>query len=455
MGEAIEMYAIKPSRVFVSDRVLRNEEAMRRLSSFLEATGGPAYEVVEDARIPWMLSQPEWTRCRGLAGSHPRVQDPVFFFNTFRFDGGYDAVRRAVAEANPGLKDEDLGPRHSYGYLHITWFNSGQDACDIKPNSQHICRPCWRLNFSPGCVHECLYCGCVGAMTVGLNVGDYLQELERVIQETPWQLTYLADDASDLLILEPELGLVREVCEFFGRQVNPDRYFIIHTKSANVDFLRDVDHRGHTIMCWSLSGQTQSTKLEAVSGSMMERLQAAARCQEWGFPVRFKFKPFIPVRGWRDEARDMIRQLFAHTRPDNLSMTVLMWMRFAQMEACLDLNELDPEFVDAARRYAGEVTEADRRTGPFPPAVRQTIYEFLLKEIRAVDREVPVTISTESEALWRVMGPQLGVGPGEYVCGCGPCAVPGLKRLPQNAWRVARDHVPARIRAGQAVPVEE
>jgi hypothetical protein len=163
-------------------------------------------------------------------------------------------------------------------------------------------------------------------------------------------------------------------------------------------------------------------------------------------PVRFKFKPFIPVRGWRDEVRAMLRLMFERTRPDNLSMTVLMWMTFEEMAACIDLDRLDSEFVDAARRYAAEVSEGDAKTGPFPPEVRCEIYRFFLDEIRAIDREVPLTCSTESLEVWETMGPLLGVKPGEYVCGCGPCATPGLKRLEQNAWAIAREGLPARVK---------
>jgi spore photoproduct lyase len=247
------------------------------------------------------------------------------------------------------------------------------------------------------------------------------------------------------LILEPELGIVRDICEFFGRRTDPDRYFIIHTKSANVDFLEHVDHRGHTIPCWSLSAPTQSMEMEALSGTTEERIEAAAKCQGWGMPVRFKFKPFIPVRGWREEARDMIRRMFDRTRPDNLSMTVLMWMTFSQLERCIPLDRLDPVFVDAARRYDADIGPDGSRTGPFPPDKRCEVYRFLLEEIRALDRDVPVTLSTESMEVWKVMGPLLGVTPGEYVCGCGPCATPGLKRLGQNAWAIAREGVPSRI----------
>lgn len=439
------MYSIAPSRTFVSDRVLKHAEARKRFERFLAGARRSDYEVVEDERIPWMVQQPEWRRCAGRVGERGPIEEPVFFFNTFRFDGLYAERIKAASAAYPHIDPKRFAQKHLWGYRHIKWFNSSQAARDVKPCPDHVCRPCWRLTFSPGCVHRCWYCGLEGGMTVGLNIGDYLAELDAVIAETPWQLTYLGDDSSDLLILEPELGLVRDVSEDFGRRTDPDRYFIIHTKSANVDFLRDVDHRGHTIPCWSLSGHTQSTVMEALSGSMAERVEAAAKCQDWGMPVRFKFKPFIPVRNWRDEARAMLRHMFERTRPDNLSMTVLMWMTFKELESCVDLALLDAEFVDAARRHARANGDAFSKTGPFPPEMRCKVYTFLLHEVRAIDPGVPLTVSTESLDVWKVMGPLLGVAPGEYVCGCGPCAVPGLKRLAHNAWAVARQGLPLRV----------
>jgi len=102
---------------------------------------------------------------------------------------------------------------------------------------------------------------------------------------------------------------------------------------------------------------------------------------------------------------------------------------------------LDPRFVDAARKASGSDWEHPRLR-PFPHEVRREIYEFYHREIRAIDRDVPLTLSTESLAMWKDLGTTLGVGPGNYTCGCGPCAVPGLKQLSENAWKVAQHNVP-------------
>jgi len=272
-------------------------------------------------------------------------------------------------------------------------------------------------------------------MVAGLNMTEYLQRLDRLMEATPWQLTYLVDDASDVLVYEPELNLFSAMVRFFGAK--KDRYLVAHTKSANVDFLQSLPHRGKTIMCYSLSARTQSAQLEKKAGTTDERIAAARKCQAWGMPIRFKFKPIIPVRDWRDEAREMIRQVFDQTKPDNLSMTCLMWMGFEELASCMDLDLLDPKFVDAARQ-AAEAGWKEGRLRPFPHAVRREIYEFYHREIRAIDAEVPLTLSTESLDMWRDLGPLLGVRPHTYVCGCGPCAVPGMKRLGQNPWQIAR-----------------
>jgi spore photoproduct lyase len=432
------MYEMTPPAVFVSDRVLRDQECMRRLTAFMKATRAPDWEVVRDEDIPAMLERPVWKRARGRAGAREDIFDPVFFFNTFRFGGEQDVIRRHIAAANPGFDVASLRDQF-LGYRHFSWFNSGQPADDIEPNPEHICRPCWRLHVSPGCPHECAYCGLAGFMVVGLNMSEYLHQLDRLMDANPWQLTYLIDSASDVLVYEPELDLFSELVRFFGTK--EDRYLITHTKSANVDFLRELPHCGKTIMCYSLSAKTQSTQLERVTGSTDERIEAARKCQEWGMPIRFKFKPIIPLKNWRDEAHEMIRDVFEKTQPDNLSMTLLMWMGFDDLASCIDLDLLDPAFVDAARNAAASDWEHPRLR-PFPHEVRREVYEFYQREVRAIDKDVPLTLCTESLAMWKDLGTTLGVGPLDYTCGCGPCAVPGLKTLSASPWKVARHNPP-------------
>jgi len=428
------MYTMKPPAVFVAERTVGDAECEARRDRVLAATGADGFEVVRDEDIPAMIQRPEWQAVQGKAGERDAIHDPILFFTRFVFDDAFGARCEAIAEAHPGFGAAGMH-RAMLGYNHFNWFNSGQAIEQIKPCPDHVCRPAWRLNTAHGCAHRCFYCGLVGFIVVGLNMSEYIRRLDRLVEANPWQQTWLWDDVADVLILEPELGAFADMAHYFAGR--PDRYLIIHTKSANVDFLESLDHRGHTIMCWSLAAETQAGRLEQVAGTTGERIEAARRCQGWGYPVRFKFKPIVPVRGWRDEARAMIRMMFERTRPDNLSMTTLAWMSYDDLARIIDLDRLDPVFVEAARRDKDVETKLPRLR-PFPHEVRREIYKFYIDEIRAIDADVPLTLSTESLAMWRDLGPRLGVRPDTYTCGCGPQAVPGLRCLPESPWKVAR-----------------
>jgi len=429
------MYDINPPGVFVSEHIIGHTESEERVRRVLAACNHPQYEIVRDVELPAMLERPEWKAVDGAAGERESLHEPILFFTRYEFDETrLEQRRQKISQANPGF-DVNRVRSSLLGYHHFAWFNSGQDAHDIKPCKDHVCRPAWRLHSMEGCFHRCLYCGLVGYLITMTDTREFITRLDRLIDANPWEPTYLIDDVSDVLLLEPELGSFAELCEYFGRK--DGRYLIVHTKSANVDFLEHLDHRGHTVMCWSLAARTQAGELEKVAGTMEERIEAARKCQTWRYHVRFKFKPIVPVRNWRDEAREMIRLMFERTKPDNLSMTCLAWMDFGKLERILDLDELDPAFVEAARKQRGVETDCPRLL-PFPHEVRREIYEFYLNEIRAIDADVPVTISTESLPMWRDMGPKLGFRPDTFVCGCGSTAVPGLKCLPESPWKIAQ-----------------
>ena len=53
-----------PPAVFVSDRVLQDDECMNRLRAFARATNAPEWEVVRDEEIPAMLERSAWVSAR-------------------------------------------------------------------------------------------------------------------------------------------------------------------------------------------------------------------------------------------------------------------------------------------------------------------------------------------------------------------------------------------------------
>ena len=105
-----------------------------------------------------------------------------------------------------------------------------------------------------------------------MNVEEYIEHLDELATANPWEKTFLFEDDSEALAPEPEYGAVPALAEYFA--TTEDRYLLIHSKSANVDFFEDVSPaaRERTIIVWSLTGRTQSSVLEVGSATMEERI---------------------------------------------------------------------------------------------------------------------------------------------------------------------------------------
>lgn len=418
------MYQLDPPAVYAHESVMVEPRYRRRLDRVVAALERPApVTVFSDTELPQLLAERQLLAGRVPMGTLNPIPDPILVFNTFRFDSRRQEREKLLAGA------PDTGSYH----LREALAGSGPFCWWTEENlHQRICRPCWRIHFQNGCAHKCHYCSLGGVLVTMVNVEDYIAHLDRLIKLHPWQETYLLEDDAEVLCLEPELDCLGRIIEHFGTL--EDRYLVIHAKSANVDWLLDLKHNGRTIIVWSISTPTQARCFEPVAASTEERIEAARQAQAAGYTVRYKFKPIIPMRNWRDEAAQTVKLMLARTNPDVISLCVFMWMDFADMRRRLDLSLLDQDCVAAAER-AQELIK-DERTRPFPTEVRAQVYEFYLREIRRHNASVPVSLSTESPDVWKLLSEQLGFQPHDYVCGCGPNSTPWRKKLPCNPFTV-------------------
>ncbi len=430
------MYRINPPAVYAHESVMENPVYRARVSRVVSSLQQPGPVITySDQEIPDLIKN-GLTEKRVPMGTLPRITDPILLFNTFRFQTEKQMVqlKRKWHQEKLEVGSDLLG----LGAFHWSPYNLSED-----PNRQHkVCRPCWRIHLQTGCLHRCLYCGLGGLLVAMVNIEEYCQHLQEVIDRHPWQKTYLLDDDADPPGLEPELGCLSYLIEFFGKQ--KDAYLIIHTKTWNTRWMTNLQHNGKTIIVWSISGPTQSQIIEEKAGTTDERIQAARIAQEAGYQIRYKFKPIIPVRNWKKEASETIEKIFALTNPDVISLCCFMWMDVSEMKKRLKnvLDLLEPEFLKMAEQHPEPENPC---TQPFPEEVRFQIYQYYLKEIRRHNPDIPVSLSTESWQMWSRLGQSLGFTATDYVCGCGPMSVPGAKRLKCHPFQSA-------VRDSQGIP---
>lgn len=427
------MYSLNPPAVYIHESVLEDARYRRRVQDVIRALAQPVDPVVyRDTDLPRLIHE------RGLlAGRHPmgtlaEVHDPILLFNTFRFDNQfeerYQALKQAGCDPGAGIA------RTLLGAAAFHWANYNLEGDPARADK--VCRPCWRIHLQCGCLHRCMYCNLGGLLISNVNIEEYCQHLGRLMDLHPWQTTYLLDDDADPPCLEPEHGILRPLMEYFGAR--PNRYLIIHTKTSNTAWARGVKHNGHTIGVWSISGDTQSRLLEPRAGTTRERVEAARAAQKAGLTIRYKFKPIIPVRTWREDAANAVRLIFERTKPDIISLCCFMWMDVDELKLRLPVDQLDPAYLKAAEDSRAE-TKATL-TRPFPEWVRAEIYDHYLAEIRKWNADIPVSLSTENFVMWKLFAPKLGMTATNYVCGCGPQCVPGIRKLAEHPFHAAVRH---------------
>ncbi|MCK5802807.1 MAG: hypothetical protein KAI66_08245 [Lentisphaeria bacterium] len=419
------MKPFKPQEFFATRWTWEDERCQRRIVRMMEGFGRPLgdVQVVDESDLDGIIRRKNWLDVWQRQGTVAGTRDPDMVFNSFRWYGADEL--KALHERVPILQ-EGKGFASSllhalFGYPTFHHFEDGNRKRRVRDDC------CWALHdlhTGWGCFHKCEYCPRGRVATIMLDIEEWLERVDGLLEANPWQKVIRFDTETDCLVLEPEYGACVDLVNHFARK--DDRYIILFSKSDNVDFLLDLDHRGHTIMLWTLSTPTVSRAIEVDTATTEQRVEAARKCQAAGYPVRFKFKPIVPIRNWREEATRTLEMLFEAVEPDNLSMEMLFFSSVDELTSMFDMSLFEPDFVQMMREHEAAGGMAD----PYkviPPDFRVEVYEYYAREVQRLSPQTPLSLCAESHAVWQKMVPLLGQTPGNFVCNCGPACIPYLK----------------------------
>lgn len=420
------MYALKPLKVYALDRVYQSPECLARLDRMLGGMGldRAAVTVISEANLPDVVAELQtlWPPAVVPAGAVRTYLRPLVF-TTIDLSYRRPDLRPLLARCPAGTGLDTL--TSIFGHMGT--------AIDQHPHQRDriedcVCWPTYNFGTVVGCSHGCLYCGAGRGgkfLSIALNLEEYMERIVGpIIENNPWNRVFrMILHGADLITLEPEYGLH----DLFSRKLAQyeERYGHFHTGSSNVDWLADLPHKDRLVGVWSVPCETVSRVMEPGAGTPLERIEAGRKCQEMGIPVRYKLKPIIPVRNWREEYAELLRQAVTLSRPESIGFSLYIWNTFESMSQTLPMEHLDPECVEAARAAAPTLKERERRVGPFPHDTRRMIYQHLIREVRRWDQEVKLYVSTETREMWDDLKDELGQDPSCYVCACGSLAIPG------------------------------
>jgi len=399
--------------VYVTQRAAADPRCRARMERMLTQISGPSIQEIDDAQLAELIRDNDWGGPPQLSGDGDEADPPVLF-NRFRWDA-------IDGEGRPTIDLPGPGPAILHGFE--PWHLRQHDH--ILATNGVCCQTAYELHSILGCPFRCQYSPLESVLNVMLDIEEFTEHVMRLVARAP-QTLFKYDSHGDIFTFEPEYGAAAYLTERFGRQ---DRAYLMHyTKSDNVDHLLGLNHNARSIICWTLSCNAVSRVVEHDAVPLEARAEAARRCRQAGYHVRFRLSPIFPLHNWREEYRHCIELLFSKVKPDVVSLLTLSGLPdYDDIARLFDRRLLDPEYLQAADEARDEMN--GKVYGPLPHWVREEIYGFMIDEIRRVSPDTPVAICLETPEMWEALGHKLGQTLDDYVCCCGPDATPDHPKL--------------------------
>lgn len=269
--------------------------------------------------------------------------------------------------------------------------------------SSHVCCNLFIVNPGEGCPFDCTYCYLQSylqrnpTLKLYTNTEDMLGELRTKIESDTKRLFRVGTgELIDSLVWDELSDQTAELVPFFASL--PNAVLELKTKDNFVDNLVALknEHRGQTVVSWSVNAKSISDKEELNTARLSERLEAASRVVEAGYRVGFHFDPIIYFEGWEDEYRDTITQVFQAVSPKDIAWVSLSTLRY-KPELQTMMRERFPE---SALPFGEQFLAKDKKIRYLQP-LRLKMQRFLWEELKSHDKSIPTYMCMESPAAWR------------------------------------------------------
>jgi spore photoproduct lyase len=262
-----------------------------------------------------------------------------------------------------------------------------------------ICCNYYVVNFASNCHLECTYCILQTylnnpALMVFTNVRDLVDEVAGMLGRSPRRIFRIGTgELADSLALDDITGFSRRLVPFFGSLSNG--ILELKTKSDRISNLKDLDHRDHTVVSWSLNSKPICQSEELKTASFEERLAAARLCQTWGYRVGFHFDPIIYYDGWEEDYEESVRETFRTVDPARVVWVSLGCLRFTP-----HLQDLVRARFPKSKIPYGEFVPGHHGKLRYFRPIREEMYAKMRGWIREAAPGVFVYLCMENRAVW-------------------------------------------------------
>jgi DNA repair photolyase len=276
----------------------------------------------------------------------------------------------------------------------------------------NTCPNYWHFSPYGFCPYGCHYCYLAGTpgvwfsptVKVYVNLPEILAEVDRVARRLAEPTAFYLGKLQDGLALDRLTGYSRRLVPFFAQHATAR--MVLLTKSADVDNLLDLDHRGHTILSWSLNPPEVTQEFEANTPPVEARIEAMGRCAGAGYPVRAVIMPIIPVPDWQDAYERFIDRLLSDVPLERITLGSIC--SYSQARRLMDAKLGTANTISCALDAHGE-TSSDGRLRYAEP-LRIEMYEHLIRTIRRHCPNLEISLCLEDASVFEALDLTASIG---------------------------------------------
>jgi DNA repair photolyase len=205
-------------------------------------------------------------------------------------------------------------------------FGEHQSALGRSTEENNTCPNFWHFSPYGFCPYGCQYCYLAGTQGVRfsptvkiyVNLDEILEEVHRKARQIARPEAFYLGKLQDGMALDPLTGYSRVMIPFFAR--HPFARLRVLSKSADFANVLDVDHRGHTVLCWSLNPPAVRRDFEVITPPVEARIEAMRQCAEAGYPARVMLMPIVPIPDWQRHYDELLEQLLTRVPVDRITL---------------------------------------------------------------------------------------------------------------------------------------
>ncbi len=277
--------------------------------------------------------------------------------------------------------------------------------------SDIVCFKFWQLAAAMGCPYRCSYCF---LQTVpyfrfnrdalyGLvyrNVGDMIEELDAWLED-PIPKMMIVGELQDGLVFDSAYKkvtgkpLTHWIVPRFAAQARHRLIFL--TKSVEIRHALELPATAQAVFSWSVNAEWVGRKWEVGTPPPSKRLEAAARMQAAGWPIRFRLDPMVPYPRWREGYGDVIDRINA-LGPEMVTIGALRATSGKSLKSAATANKRDTGIFD----YLTEEKDPSGFKYRIAPDVQLELFRFAIERL-AAGSAIPA-LCKEDESLWRTLG---------------------------------------------------